>query len=243
MQRLAVISDIHGNRWALEAVLESIRRAEVSEIVNLGDALYGPLDPAGSAEILVETKFPTVRGNQDRTIIDIGAPASDTLLFVRDELDGRHFDWLRSLQPTLVLESAFLCHATPDSDTDYLVWSVGASGARLRTSEEVASSLATVAQPLILCGHDHVPRTMQLPDGRMVVNPGSVGLPAYADDQPHRHVMETGAPHAHYALATQTPDGWAVHDCAVPYRWQAAVEAALRNGRPDWAKWLQTGRA
>ena len=49
---LAVIADIHGNRWALEAVLQDIDRRGIQQIVNLGDHLTGPLDPAGTAEFL-----------------------------------------------------------------------------------------------------------------------------------------------------------------------------------------------
>ena len=48
MNRIAVLSDIHGNRWALEAVLEDIERNPVDAVLNLGDVLYGPLDPGGT---------------------------------------------------------------------------------------------------------------------------------------------------------------------------------------------------
>ncbi len=75
------------------------------------------------------------------------------------------------------------------------------------------------------------------------MNPGSVGLPAYEDDEPHPHTMETGIPHARYALISGGADGWVVEDVAVPYDWDAAVEAAFENERPDWAAWLATGRA
>jgi predicted phosphodiesterase len=245
LNRIAVTSDVHGNRWALEAVLEDIDRAGISDVVNLGDTLYGPLDPAGTADILLERAFPTVCGNEDRIIIEsCDEPGSETLRRVRDQLMPNHIEWLRGLQPTLVIGSAFLCHGAPCSDTTYLLWEVGPAGAHLRWSADVAGDLAAVGSPvdLVLCGHDHVPRTM-LADVLLVVNPGSVGLPAYSDDHPHPHVMETGTPHARYAVITQTERGWAVADHAVPYDWQAAARVALANGRPDWARWLQTGWA
>jgi hypothetical protein len=47
-ESLAVLADIHGNRWALEAVLADIRGRGIRAMVNLGDSLYGPLDPAGT---------------------------------------------------------------------------------------------------------------------------------------------------------------------------------------------------
>ena len=96
---------------------------------------------------------------------------------------------------------------------------------------------------LILCGHTHMPRSMRLDDGRLVVNPGSVGLQAYDDDHGHPHVMENGTPHARYAIAEQGADGaWTAHFHAVAYDWEQAARLALDNGRPDWVRPLRTGR-
>jgi predicted phosphodiesterase len=65
---LVVIADIHGNRWALEAVLQDINRRGVGQIVNLGDHLTGPLDPAGTADLLIGRDMVNVRGNDDRAL-------------------------------------------------------------------------------------------------------------------------------------------------------------------------------
>ena len=244
MITFAVISDVHGNSWALRAVLKDIERRQITRIVNLGDTLYGPLDPAGTAEILLEKNMPTVQGNEDR-IISKNSHASSlpTLAYVQDNLSEHHYQWLASLPATLCWENTFMCHASPHSDTEYLLWEISAEGAALRRANDVVSRLASVDLPLILCGHDHMPRIMQLPQGVLVVNPGSVGLPAYSDDRPFPHVMETGSPHARYALISQAQSGWLVEDIAVPYAWQAAEAQALRNDRPDWAEWLRTGQA
>lgn len=243
MDAIAVIADVHGNRWALEAVLGDIDRLGVSAIVNLGDVFYGPLDPLGTAELLASRPMPTVRGNEDRLIVEPHAPASATVDFVKSRLRSEHMDWLRSLSVHETAGEALCFHGTPGSDTTYLLWDVGPAGMRLRRSEDVARLAGETDAPLILCGHDHVPRTLRLPDGRLVVNPGSVGLPAYWDDMPHSHVMETGTPHARYAVIFRTKQGWMVTDRAVPYDWAAAAATARQNGRPDWAIWLETGRA
>ena len=52
-----------------------------------------------------------------------------------------------------------------------------------------------------------------------------------------------GAPDARYAVVTRAERGWSVIDRSVPYDWRSAADAARRNGRPDWERWLQTGRA
>ncbi|MEM6825716.1 MAG: metallophosphoesterase family protein, partial [Pseudomonadota bacterium] len=58
--KIAVISDIHGNSAALDAVLSDIERRGISRIVNLGDTISGPLDPKGTAARLLEANIPTV---------------------------------------------------------------------------------------------------------------------------------------------------------------------------------------
>ncbi len=75
----------------------------------------------------------------------------------------------------------------------------------------------------------------------MVVNPGSVGLPAYIDDIPHPHTMQAGSPHARYSVLSATEKGWQVKNVALDYDWRPAVAAARCNGRQDWAHWLRTG--
>lgn len=244
LSRIAILSDIHGNRWALEAVLEDIESRSVDMILDLGDKVYGPLDPAGTASILMDKAIPGVAGNQDRVILkpDPGERPA-TLDFVQKELTDEQLSWLGEFQTTMQIDSFFLCHGTPDHDETYLLQKVEGQGAVLRTCLDIHDTLSNVKSPIILCGHDHVPRTMSLPIGQLIVNPGSVGLPAYIDEYPSEHAMETGTSHARYAIMSQTKNGWLVEDIAVPYDWQTAVKAALKNGRPDWAVWLETGRA
>jgi predicted phosphodiesterase len=243
LNKLAVISDIHGNRWALEAVLEDIHRRGIREIVNLGDALYGPLDPAGTAELLLELDVPTVRGNEDRLIVEQSAP-SHTLSFVLQSLGPLQISWLQGLPLGLVVrDDILLCHGTPADDAAYLLWDVLEDGAQLRAATGLLADLNEWPQPIVLCGHDHSPRTMYLPGGRIIVNPGSVGLPAYSDDSPHPHVMATGSPHARYAIVANARDGWVVEQLAIPYDWNAAADMARSNGRADWADWLLSGEA
>ena len=83
---------------------------------------------------------------------------------------------------------------------------------------------------------------MQLGDGRMVLNPGSVGLQAYPAKWPYSHTMEAGSPHARYAIAERMNGEWAVELIEVAYDWDRAARIAEMNGRADWAAGLRTGR-
>jgi diadenosine tetraphosphatase ApaH/serine/threonine PP2A family protein phosphatase len=224
-------------------VLADLDGLEISTVVNLGDVFYGPLDPRGSADLILKRSIPTVCGNEDRIIFDSASPKSETLSFVRAQLNSRHLEWLESLTMCISVGPAIAFHASPRSDAEYLLWDIRKAGAFERRPGEIRRILGDIESRLVLCGHDHVPRTRALEDGSTVVNPGSVGLPAYCDDVPHPHVMETGSPHAHYSVVSETSFGFLVADRAVPYDWESAAEVAQSNGRPDWALWLRTGQA
>lgn len=245
-QTFAVLSDIHGNRWALEAVLGDIRRRGIRDMVNLGDSLYGPLDPAGTARILQGLDMAAVSGNEDRILLDEPGrhPDSPSLPFVHSVLQAEHYRWLERLPFTAVAFDDFLlCHGTPESDRDYLLREVTAQGCRPLPSELVEVKLGAVGQKAVLCGHDHMPAWLRLPRGGQVIDPGSVGLPAYRDEMPFPHAMEAGSPHARYSVVTMDGPDLAVMNVAVAYDWDAAARAAEGNGRPDWAAYLASGRA
>jgi predicted phosphodiesterase len=200
--------------------------------------------------------FPSIRGNCDRHLFEEGTitvPGS-TLATNRQALSPRHKDWLASMPQTLtlghvlghVLDDVLLCHGTPWADDVYLLEEVTPQGTRIKRTDEIAPILDGIAARLVLCGHSHQRRAIQIsaqmPDGTLVVNPGSVGLPAYTEESPHPHWMEAGSPHARYAIVTRSGRSWQVEHRAVVYDWEAAALLAEQNGRPDWAAWLLTGR-
>lgn len=242
MPHLAVIADVHGNAPALDAVAEDLATRHVDVVLNLGDCVYGPLYPDEAADRLIELSSLTVRGNQDRVVTDDTAPPSDTLTFARDALRPAHRRWLEELSPTAVFGRVLLCHGTPADDEEPLLEHVTASGVHLRAADAIRTLLPPEAPEVILCAHTHVPRAVTVGE-RLVVNPGSVGLPAYTAEAPFPHAMEAGSPHARYALLTASEAGWTVEHVAVPYDWKRAAARARELGRPDWAQWISTGRA
>jgi putative phosphoesterase len=244
MTRLAVLSDIHGNLWALKAVLEDAQSEGVDALVNLGDVLSGPLDPSGTADLLMSIELPTVAGNHERQLLACeaakGGPSDQFAFEHTTELQR---DWLRGLPRTMVVPGGvFLCHGTPTSDTTSFLEDVSAERLALTRLDVIEARAGAIPQPLLLCGHSHVPRMQALSGGRLVVNPGSVGLQAYTADFPSPHVVECGSPHARYAVCERTPRGWSVSLRCVEYDAAPAAALARRNGREDWGRWLETGR-
>ncbi len=242
--RLAVLSDIHGNARALEAVLGDIARRGISDMINLGDCAYGPFNPAPVLDQLIALRIPTVSGNEDQILVALGeheAP-STTARFVSRYLVKQHVEWLRALPLRMERENWIAFHARPDARSGYLLISLIADGGvRPATQEEVVDQLALATQPLILCGHDHLPRVLTLEDKRVVVNPGSVGCPAFDDDVPIPHRVENGTPHARYAVVETQDERIRAELIRVPYDWVSASKEAKINGFPDWAQWLATG--
>ncbi|MEO5867868.1 MAG: metallophosphoesterase family protein [Sphingomonas sp.] len=240
MTRVAVFSDIHGNLPALEAVMADARARGCDTIVNLGDSLSGPLWPAETADVLIREDWPTIAGNHERQLTDrppARMGASDAFAYAA--LQDRHRAWIAAQPQVLALTpDILLCHGTPRSDLEHLLWSVDPAGIRAATDAEVEDRAGDFSAAILLCGHTHLPRIVTRRDGGIVANPGSVGLQAFDDDHPSAYTVENGDPLARYAVME---DG-AVALIAVAYDHQAAAAKAAREGREDWAGALRTGR-
>ncbi len=242
--RLAVISDIHGNIAALEAVLDDFARRGIDTVVNLGDCLSGPFDGRATADLLLERDFLTVRGNHDRMLFD--RPRDRMGLWeswIADELNETHLNWLRSLPQVARIGEVFLCHATPDNDEENWLDHRGPDQRLIaRDLTEVELRAAGTDFPVILCGHTHAPRVVRLPDGRLIVNPGSVGCPAYMDTRGEvPFVQQTGAPDARYAVVEERDGAWRADLCCVPYDTAAMARLVEARGAESWVRAITTG--
>ena len=240
--RLAVLADIHGNLDALNAVLDDLALQSPDLTVNLGDSLSGPLWPGQVADTLIGLNWPTVRGNHDRWLVErpepLGPWEADTL----PHLKTAHLSWLSAQPASRRIEDVFLCHATPGDDTTYWLHHVRPDGVFAPSPLSRVAELAGQTEAgLLLCGHTHLAGAVRLPDGRLVVNPGSVGCPGYEDDHPVHHRAEAGTPHACYAILDRRKDGWSVAFRRVQYDPTRASALAASRDRPDWASVLATG--
>lgn len=243
--KIAVLSDIHGNSWALSKVLKDIERRKPDLIINLGDSLYGPLNPRETFKLIKSYPIRSISGNEDRLItenFDKDHPPG-TLGFVIRELNEEAHDWLLSLSKTTILDCRiYMCHGTPESDSTYLMERIDDDSLTIKEPGRIDELLQGIKQNIVFCGHSHIHRLVQTPN-HTIINPGSIGCPAFDDHFPVYHKVENFTNHAQYCIADLSDYDFMVEQVSIPYDFNKAVNCAAKNNRPDWAKWLKTGRA
>lgn len=241
--RVAVISDVHGNALALEAVLADIARHEVDKILNLGDHFAGPIEPRRTAEILAGLDMVAIRGNTDRYLMEGNHDDLDESdRWIVDQLKGEPMDWLATLPATAVYDGAiFLSHGSPNGDETYwLDRRAGKGRMRVATSGEVEAELPDGRLAVYCCGHTHVARVVTLADGTVVFNPGSVGRPSFTMGDPDSAARLSAA--AAYAVVEKSAGKWHVNLRQVGYDNMAAAAIASAHGSDEWARDLEFGR-
>lgn len=208
--RIGLISDIHSNLPALEAVLEDM--PEVDGLVCAGDVVGYYTWPAACVDIMRERDVPTVMGNHDRAVVEDSAfrfhgSARAGLEVARADLDDAQLDWLRSLPDDRVLFDGQLrvVHGHPRDPNRYTY------------PEEVGPNILR-DEPILVLGHTHVQFTKRV-DGGLVINPGSVGQP------------RDGDPRAAYAVLDL--DAMEVDEYRVDYPIDRTVQGVRSAGLPS----------
>ena len=210
--RIAVLSDIHGNLHALDAVLSDVDAAEVDQLWCLGDLVgYGPR-PNECVDSVRERTSLSLCGNHDLAVLGVlemsefSGDAAAAAIWTQSVLGEPQRAWLASLEPTARIEDAELFHGSPrDPIWDYVL------------SEAAAfDSLLETTAPLVLVGHSHVALALSLVDdalsgglapaghtadlatGRWLLNPGSVGQPRDGDARAAWALIDTDASRADF---------------------------------------------
>ena len=181
--RVAALYDIHGNLVALRAVLAELPAAEVDRVLVGGDVFPGPHGPEVLAALdALPLPVDFISGNGDADVVAtrggtvpprVPGPVGPLLEWVAAGIDDRTAERIAGWPPTRVLPidglgPVLFCHATPESD-DALV-------TRRTPDEALVPLLAGVEERTVICGHTHLPFRRAV-RGRLLVNPGSVGMP------------------------------------------------------------------
>jgi diadenosine tetraphosphatase ApaH/serine/threonine PP2A family protein phosphatase len=212
MARVAVISDIHGNDVALEAVLADVDAVGAGRVWCLGDVVgYGP-QPNRCCEIVRERAELCLVGNHDLAALgkvsteDFNPEAAAATEWTRKALSEEARAFLDGLEPTAAADGVQLFHASPlDPIWDYVL-----------TAEGALLSLQLTNAPVVLVGHTHVPfaislegdelagghaaggQVVELGSARWLLNPGSVGQPRDADPRAAWLLLDLAAGRAEF---------------------------------------------
>ena len=186
--RTAILSDIHGNLTALEAVLRDIRRCGVDRILHGGDLADSGSSPAEVVDLLRAHSIDGVAGNTDEllsrpasleeaaermpALLPLCAPIAEMAAASRELLGDERVAWLASMPSELVSDQFTLVHASPgdlwrsprpeDPDTAFL------------------AAFGSLGAATVVYGHTHIPHLRTLPSC-CVANSGSVGMPLDGD--------------------------------------------------------------
>jgi putative phosphoesterase len=232
--RIAVMSDIHGNCYALEALLADLRAHPADRLVCLGDAVQGGAQPAETVARLRELGCPVVMGNADAWLLTGVETSPNETITERGRVTR---EWsLAQLSPEdrafiaafvppveLALEGGrrlLCCHGSPASFDDLIF---------PETPEGQVQRLLAPYAPAIVCGgHTHIQWVRRLGQS-LYFNPGSVGL-AYDRHQPGARKRFDAW--AEYAVLSSEGDRLALELRRVPYDAGALIATIRASGHP-----------
>ena len=213
--RAAVVSDIHANLHALEAVLAAIERERVDAVWCLGDVVgYGP-QPSRCCELVAAHADVSLAGNHDLAVLgllDLGEFSYEAAFAARwtaTVLDPGARSYLETLSPTAETAHAMLCHGSPrDPIWEYVL-----------SADAALAALEDATRPLLLVGHSHAALAIGLADdlhgglapegtevelaegSRLLLNPGSVGQPRDGDPRAAWLLLDFGQRQASFRRA------------------------------------------
>lgn len=219
MKKVAIVSDVHANLEALEAVLAETHGLDV---ICLGDLVDYGANPNEVIEIVRQRGIRTIMGNHDWAAVSgdtslFNARAAMSSIWTRAHLTGQNLEFVRTLVPeirsTFELEECYFTHGSPDDR----LWEY----VDPRTHSELFGHyLAKLGVGIIGLGHTHVPFVWK-EEGKVVFNPGSVGQP------------RDGDPRASFAVLSVEEQEVGVDIRRVEYDVQKAASKIREAGLPE----------
>jgi diadenosine tetraphosphatase ApaH/serine/threonine PP2A family protein phosphatase len=245
--RAAVLSDIHSNRQALEAVLAEVEGAGIDQVWCLGDMVGYGADPDACTTLISERASVCLVGNHDLAVLgalDISTfseAAAAAVGWTRENVSEQTLEFLRSLEPTASQNGVGLAHASPRDPVWEYVLSTDQAEAGLDAQEERVG----------LIGHSHIAlffvraaaearghaqgaqasdgAELEIGDGEWLLNPGSVGQPRDGDPRAAWLELDT--------------ERWLARYHRVAYDVEGAAAAIREAGLPEvLAERLEVGR-
>lgn len=238
--RIAVLSDVHGNAFALRAVLDDIRAASPDLILNLGDTVWGAADPAAAWALQAQFAPPSVRGNTDERVAGLRAGKEEMRAWVRAQLPDAVAALLADLPVRLDVAGGEVraAHGSPRSAWEDLMLT-GTPAGRTRPArfaelrERLDGFTADGGGQVCVVGHTHR-EMLAVVDGVTVMNVGPVSR------------QKDGLPLARWGLLTRRAGYWTPEFRRTAYDVAGAAAWAREHAPPQAAAfeaaWLSAGR-
>lgn len=236
--RIALLSDIHGNLVALQAVLADLGQEHMDHIICLGDAAASGPQPRDVIAQLEASSCRIVMGNMDAWLLDPkpfeaqdedSRRISEIELWSAAQLTPADLDYVRTFQPSVEVSfgdgATLLCvHASPLSHTQRI--------ASTTPDDDLDRMLSGYHAQILASGHTHTPMLRRYRD-MFIVNPGSVGLPfERLADRVHNPAW------AEYAVVSRANGKLGIELRRVPFDVSALTLAALQSGMPHAEWWM-----
>jgi putative phosphoesterase len=172
--RVAVLSDIHGNLPALEAVIADVDGSGVDAVLVAGDVIGGAFPAEVFDRLMSLPDVRIVRGNADRFVLEGTDEYGEDWEAERERIGAARLDAVASWPLTHEVEieglgRTLVCHAIPTADEPIFT--------RITPDEDVTALLGELDADLLVVGHTHMQFDRRLPTGLRIVNAGSVGMP------------------------------------------------------------------
>ena len=181
MIKVGVLSDIHGNMEALEAVLEDIDFLGIKRLLILGDLALMGAEPNETVDFVKdlasEFDIDIIQGNTDLFIVSDDLPnvpdfAKNSIIYAKKVLSEENKSYLKLLPQQKSIKigntSILMVHGSPRKNDENVL--------PMKPAEEISPMISGTSEALILCGHTHLPAGYQI-ENQTIVNAGSVGRP------------------------------------------------------------------
>jgi putative phosphoesterase len=206
--RVAFISDVHSNIYALEAVLDDIGRNGIDQIIHAGDVVGYCAFPNQTIEMFRRNRIMSIAGNHDQAAVAASSSgmnpvASEAVLWTARNLTPESLQYLKGLRPHMDMfvgaVRASVHHGSPRDEKEYIF-----------EEDATPNLLRACGARLLVLGHTHIPYIKTTNLG-MIVNPGSVGQP------------RDGDPRASYLICDSTKELF------IPRRVEYDIEATVAS--------------
>ena len=245
--RIAILSEIKSNVYALQAVLDDIKNKNIDVKINLGNSFYGPIEPKQTYNLIRKNEFINILGIEDRLILEASLAQLEEnklLNYVYNNLNNDILYWIQDLPfEKLIGEDFYMINGTYYDDSKYLLEDISSGTAKLRKEKEILKLIdEDIKSKFIMCGNSSIPRCTNLSNGQVILNPGSVGLQAYKSKKYKEHKIQNGINKACYLILEIKENEFDVELVKIDYDFEKAALKTKENGFEDWEYALRTGK-